>query len=409
MIAPGFSSSGLGTAPTGRGDLLEWLNVLCCAAYTSIEQLGDGVLYTQALEMGLPGDHDILSRLTSFDCCVVGEAESDAVEPTRRPSPALLTDRREKNLSVFQFACREYLPRRLSVEVNIPRLAQGKLQDHMILLKWLYSFVSSAAKLRSLRYVSDAEDRRARVAAEHHHRLCHELVPPHDAYVRQRRRQLGQALALLQMRKDEEPAAAAAPGPSSETPRPSATKRTPGAQQTPRGARRSTDYDAHNYSAEQHDTAAAGSATDQDHAEAERCLVELESRVVEKARRLEELQQHLRQFREMRDSLCVVSSHVRDEAVGVLQDGDRTRPDRLADGFGPRPPRAANPGDHLAAAAVVGILTGDEPTEREQLDGLLREMAATDPSTELLVRGARASCVSYAVLSEALADPTEYR
>lgn len=346
-------------APTGRGELLEWFNVLCCTAYETMEQLGDGVVYVQVLEMCLIEAPPFLHRLASFDCV------DEPLGPASAASAGTLADRRERNLGLFQVVCREHLPKRLSIEINPKRLAEGKLQDHMILAKWLYGRVSEAAKGKGLRFVLTAESHRMQAACHpsrtHNNNggtgggrfamgpsVASQLEPASDAIVRLRRARLSKELAFLDIERRSATTLQQPPQSQSQPQRgvPVATAE---------AAMTKKIFNANDYGA-----AAARDELDVDdgddthrqrmHRQSDRnvadkqaggeghgdvlgdpaidaMLLELQQLLTVKARRTEVLQEHLAQFVEMRNGLAVVTQHVKDEAVAALATAHSVDPD----------------------------------------------------------------------------------
>jgi hypothetical protein len=296
------------TPPSGRGELLEWINTLCCATYDSLEHLGDGVLYCQVLEMVLADAPCFLQKLSSFDCCC--SAAGGASEGIRR-------ERRERNLGLFQVMCRLHLPKRVGTEINTARLAEGKLQDHMILAKWLYSRVADAAKSAAgLRFVVDAELRRVeaacgvaeaevgmvdRVSTGAPKPLASELDPPPDAVVRMRRHQL-----LVELKAIEKKGAV-----------PPQTETTTTAPTTA-----NHDYTASQYAPVRHHAGMPEHLSAADPRTGE-LLANLQRLLVAKSQRTAQLQQHLAQFVEMRNGLSYVTDHIQLEAERATAEDKR--------------------------------------------------------------------------------------
>jgi hypothetical protein len=147
--------------PSGRLELLDWFNTLCRAKYDTLEQLGDGILYTQVLEMCLVDVSPFLQKLGSFDCVDTGTKPSSS----SGASAGIQREKRERNLGVFQHHVRRFVPKQQSVEVDVSRLAEGKLQDHMLVAKWLCGFAHRCVEHAiRLRFVSNADARRADAA-----------------------------------------------------------------------------------------------------------------------------------------------------------------------------------------------------------------------------------------------------
>ena len=147
----------------GRNGLLQWINQVTKARYLDVPSMCDAVLYVQVLEMivvlrqrchstasadvntpPLPPSHLFLHRLSSFNCSGAQQSGSD-----RHQSPSISTiEAREKNIRHLQQVIRDHLPARQRLELNVERLAMGKLQDHITVLGWLHNmFITTVADI----------------------------------------------------------------------------------------------------------------------------------------------------------------------------------------------------------------------------------------------------------------------
>jgi hypothetical protein len=328
------------TPPSGRGELLDWINALCCATYDTLEHLGDGVLYCQVLEMLLVDAPCFLHKLSSFDC--LDHSASNRHGSGGR-SGGLMQERRERNLGLFQVMCRQYLPKRQSMEINTTRLAEGKLQDHMILAKWLYARVADAAKTtaKGLRFVVDAELRRVEAACgiadapngtgdrapfAPPKPLALELEPAPDAGVRMRRQRLLPELAKLEARYIAAHVKASHHASADEFTAGSSPPQTGTAASHTQSQAPPPTYSPEAYVAARAVSRGASPPSTTPYevegtSETQAMLHDLQDLLVAKARRVSQLQQHLEQFVEMRNGLTHVSEHLELEAERAATSG----------------------------------------------------------------------------------------
>ncbi|ORC89184.1 uncharacterized protein TM35_000131880 [Trypanosoma theileri] len=146
------------THPSGRGELLLWINSVCSAEYPSVESLRDGVAYCTVVDaavnrvaenckvLGLQSAHSAQSRARRSSQ-LLGRLDWDVTLTTctnQDPSLDSLQERGqcEKNIQILQLMLRSCVPPELSLEIDISRLASGKLQEHIMLLKWTYQFMT---------------------------------------------------------------------------------------------------------------------------------------------------------------------------------------------------------------------------------------------------------------------------
>ncbi|KAH9593415.1 hypothetical protein LSM04_004124 [Trypanosoma melophagium] len=144
--------------PSGRGELLLWINSVCSAEYPSVESLRDGVAYCTVVDaavnrvaenckvFGLQSAHSAQSRARRSSQ-LLGRLDWDVTLTTctnQDPSLDSLQERGqcEKNIQILQLMLRSCVPPEFSLEIDITRLASGKLQEHIMLLKWTYQFMT---------------------------------------------------------------------------------------------------------------------------------------------------------------------------------------------------------------------------------------------------------------------------
>jgi hypothetical protein len=358
------------SAPSGRAELLEWYNIVGCAGYESLEQLSDGVLYVQTLEMCLPDAPAFLQRL-HFDCCDDGS----------RANAGLNRERRERNLGVLQEVARAHFAKNKSIAIDTPRLAEGKLQDHIKLAKWVYSAFVGVAKSTPkpgrprMRLTSDPEGRRIEAASELSaagttRPLARQLMLPFDHPTRGVREECARELAAL-----SNPGAGGAT-----TATPSALPNV--ASNAPKHL--GTDqhvplYDPRQYMSFDDDNPYLDAASPDEQrmssADIDALLHALQTKLVMKARRAQALQQHLSQFVEMRDGLLYVTDHLLHEAQNTLE-GEHSHATRE---------------DRAVATYTAGILAADPDAD------VSTGRAAADAAAQR----DRPDCTVYAVLAAA--------
>ncbi|EAN82972.1 hypothetical protein C3747_21g120 [Trypanosoma cruzi] len=159
--------------PSGRGELLLWINSVCTAQYPSVESLRDGVAYCTIVDavtsrvaenctaLGLPEAKIAQSRAKRASL-LLSRVEWGVTTVTcinQDPSSDTLQERGhcEKNMQTLQFMLRGCVPQEFSLEVDVTRLAAGKLQEHIMLLKWMYQFLKKMLNT----YSRSALERRA--------------------------------------------------------------------------------------------------------------------------------------------------------------------------------------------------------------------------------------------------------
>ncbi|KAG5504438.1 hypothetical protein JKF63_04890 [Porcisia hertigi] len=145
-------------ALSGRKELLQWLNGLCNAEYPAVESLRDGAAYCTIVEAAV-------NRIAQ-NCAATQSSEAPAsksrADQARRylekldwsATPAVCENAdpsfdsvslREvcfHNMRLLQSILQECVPTEHRNTVDTKRLASGKLQDHVVLMRWLFSFMS---------------------------------------------------------------------------------------------------------------------------------------------------------------------------------------------------------------------------------------------------------------------------
>lgn len=152
-----MSRSGIVEAPSGRSELLLWLNSLCSAEYPAVESLRDGAAYCVIIEAAV-------SRAAQ-NCVVFEIAEAEDMHARATHAAALLSKldwtatplvcehiSPSQDTAATRAVCRRNMDTlqdmlHLAVEpahrlrVDAERLAQGRLQDHVLFLRWLFHLV----------------------------------------------------------------------------------------------------------------------------------------------------------------------------------------------------------------------------------------------------------------------------
>lgn len=145
------------STPSGRNELLGWLNTLCGSEYPTIEALRDGAGYCTVIEAaasrlerncsaaGFPELYGatqkaliakkLLSRVDWSATSHVYEVVDPAQDSAFFQSICL------KNVRILQRMVRECVLPDCSTEIHPDRLALGKLQDHLHFLSWLWNYI----------------------------------------------------------------------------------------------------------------------------------------------------------------------------------------------------------------------------------------------------------------------------
>lgn len=154
------TSSGASATPTGRVELLAWMNRVVGGDYPSIESLRDGVAYLALVEATVTRTaelqrqsqtepqspvsvmaHQLIARMDSdvtsaiISGASVAEPSSDSIQ---------VRERCERNFHLLQEMIRKCLPKEFAIEPNVKRLAEGRLQEHLRMLQWAVGFVKKA-------------------------------------------------------------------------------------------------------------------------------------------------------------------------------------------------------------------------------------------------------------------------
>jgi len=140
-------------APTGRNELLRWINQQCGRNHPTIESLRDGTAYCAVIEACLnraaEGQTGALVQRAKLCSSIMqkvewdvsfsatGSERSDAAHDTLQTQHDC-----EHNFHVLQDILRRCLPRDHTIELDVKRLATGKLQEHIRVLQWLHQFQS---------------------------------------------------------------------------------------------------------------------------------------------------------------------------------------------------------------------------------------------------------------------------
>lgn len=148
-------------APQGRKELLFWLNGLCNSDYPAVESLRDGAAYCTILEASAnritrnyeasdPSPEAAAARrraaaaaaaLGRLDWSATA-AVCESADPARDSMAVHKACR--GNTAVLQEMLRACVPAGHTLEVDTARLSTGKLQDHMLFLRWLHQFMGRA-------------------------------------------------------------------------------------------------------------------------------------------------------------------------------------------------------------------------------------------------------------------------
>jgi hypothetical protein len=154
--------------PSGRGELLAWINQCCGLQYPSVEALRDGAAYCLVLEAALQraatqskssggASTSILEQRANLASKLLQRVDWEAMSLTTTQSaakdladPSLdsiqLRDACERNFQVLQDVLHRCVPKDHTLEIDSKRLAIGKLQEHVRLLQWMHAFSVKMAK-----------------------------------------------------------------------------------------------------------------------------------------------------------------------------------------------------------------------------------------------------------------------
>ncbi|KAK7198119.1 hypothetical protein NESM_000768300 [Novymonas esmeraldas] len=145
-------------ALSGRKELLQWLNSLCNAEYPAVESLRDGAAYCTIIEAAVTRVSQNCSAAKSPDAAVAASRADQAhmylakldwsatAAVCEKIDPSLDSVATRKtcfhNMGLLQSMLQGCVPAEHRSTVDTTRLASGKLQDHVTLLRWLYTFMS---------------------------------------------------------------------------------------------------------------------------------------------------------------------------------------------------------------------------------------------------------------------------
>ncbi|CAJ1008731.1 hypothetical protein Q4I28_004044 [Leishmania naiffi] len=162
---------------SGRKELLQWLNNLCNAEYPAVESLRDGAAYCTVVEAAVSRIAQNCAAIQSSEAPVTKSRADQAhvylvkldwsatAAVCESADPALdSVSIREvclHNMRLLQNMLQECVPAEHRNTVDTNRLATGKLQDHVALLRWLYLFMSKVLA----QYSKKALEKKAGVVA----------------------------------------------------------------------------------------------------------------------------------------------------------------------------------------------------------------------------------------------------
>ncbi|KAG5478942.1 hypothetical protein CUR178_05523 [Leishmania enriettii] len=162
---------------SGRKELLQWLNNLCDADYPAVESLRDGAAYCTIVEAAVSRIAQNCAATQSSEASVtksradqartyLAKLDWSATAPVcENVDPSLdSVSIREicfHNMRLLQNMLQECVPPEHRSTVEADRLSAGKLQDHVVLLRWLYLFMSKVLA----QYSKKALEKKAGVVA----------------------------------------------------------------------------------------------------------------------------------------------------------------------------------------------------------------------------------------------------
>ena len=179
------AGGGGGAKPSGRGELLEWLNTFAGASYASVPDLKDGLIFAQCLQYYTTWSLHHLLRETDASpggCKAMPSARAALIKDWRKRE-ALATSFVQRlkwnsiggssgsasynyeeedtclhNMGLVRDMLRNCVPRQWTLEIEPSRVASGKLQDLMILVQWLYGYACKVKEKYPLGGGSAAEE-----------------------------------------------------------------------------------------------------------------------------------------------------------------------------------------------------------------------------------------------------------
>ncbi|KPA83887.1 hypothetical protein ABB37_02074 [Leptomonas pyrrhocoris] len=145
-------------ALSGRKELLAWLNNLCNSTYPSVESLRDGAAYCTIVEAAISRIAQNSAATHSSEAPIANSRAEQArvylnkvdwsatavVCEGTDPSLDSMSVRTAcaHNMQLLQDILHDCVPAAHRYTAEASRLAAGKLQDHVLLLRWMYSFMS---------------------------------------------------------------------------------------------------------------------------------------------------------------------------------------------------------------------------------------------------------------------------
>ncbi|GET88779.1 hypothetical protein, conserved [Leishmania tarentolae] len=164
-------------ALSGRRELLQWLNNLCDSEYPAVESLRDGAAYCTIVEAAVSRIAQNCAATQSSETPVTKSradqahvylakldwSATAAVCENADPSRDSVSVREVcfHNMRLLQDMLQECVPAEHRSTVDANRLATGKLQDHVVLLRWLFLFMSKVLA----QYSKKALEKKAGVVA----------------------------------------------------------------------------------------------------------------------------------------------------------------------------------------------------------------------------------------------------
>ncbi|KAG5478720.1 hypothetical protein LSCM1_06124 [Leishmania martiniquensis] len=162
---------------SGRKELLQWLNNLCDADYPAVESLRDGAAYCTIVEAAVsriaqncaatqsseaPVTKSRADKARTYLAKLDWSATAAVCENVDPPLDSVsIRETCLHNMRLLQNMLQECVPSEHRNTVEADRLATGKLQDHVVLLRWLYLFMSKVLA----QYSKKALEKKAGVVA----------------------------------------------------------------------------------------------------------------------------------------------------------------------------------------------------------------------------------------------------
>ncbi|CAD2220732.1 hypothetical protein AGDE_09431 [Angomonas deanei] len=144
--------------PKGRSEYLFWLNSLCRTEYPAVESLRDCAAYCTVIEAATRRIAENCVKYDHKDAWAYAKRAEFAEKAIQKidwkaslevcenidPSKDNRTVRSicRKNSLLLQDLLANSIPPNFSTDVDIERMASGKLQDHIKVLEWLFNFMT---------------------------------------------------------------------------------------------------------------------------------------------------------------------------------------------------------------------------------------------------------------------------